>query len=264
MLKHMELFAGAGGGLLGAKLAGFETVCAVEINDFRRGIIQKRIDEGYLPRMTLKRRVESIDGDDWRGRIDIISGGFPCQDISAAGKGKGIEQGEKSGLWREYARILREIRPHFALVENSPRLTVKGLGTILADLAAMGYDAEWEVLSAMECGAPHLRRRMWILAVERRDMADRVRRRLAQSLEASRLKEQLADASRVGKQSAAPRRWKVEPRLGRMADGMANRVDRIKAIGAGQVPRVFNIAFWGLLGRYFGRENLLSQIAFAT
>ena len=254
-LRHMELFAGAGGGILGALLAGFSTRCAVEIDPYRRLILEKRKREGFLPNMKIRRRVEGIEFEDWANKIDVISGGFPCQDVSAAGKGLGIDRGEKSGLWREFRRVVCEIRPPFVFVENSPRLTVKGIDKILGDLASVGYDAEWQVLSAAECGAPHLRRRMWLLAMERREMADDLRGRLAQSFKKSGLKKRFKQLADVGQQPAAPFGWPREPELGRVADGLADRVDRIGAIGAGQVPRVFAIAFWGLLSRFIDLKN---------
>jgi len=254
-LRHMELFAGAGGGILGAKLAGLSTRCAVEIEPFRRETIQRRIRDGYLPRMIVRRRVEGIEMEEWRGKIDVVAGGFPCQDISAAGRGRGIENGQKSGLWREFRRVVCELRPFFVFVENSPRLTVKGLGIVLGDLAAMGYDAEWQVLSAAECGAPHLRRRMWILAMERRPMADDLRGRLEKSFKASGLEKRVRAHADERELSAAPFGWPCEPELGRVADGVANRVDRISAIGAGQVPRVYAVAFWGLLNRLMNESD---------
>ena len=134
-LRHMELFAGAGGGVLGGMLAGVSTRCAVELNPYRRAILKRRMAEGFLPRMAIRRRVEGIEAEDWAQKIDIVSGGFPCQDISAAGRGLGIDAGKRSGLWREFRRVVCELRPHFVFVENSPRLTTHGLGRVLGDLA---------------------------------------------------------------------------------------------------------------------------------
>src|SRR5690606_18435614 len=100
--------------------------------------------------------VRTFDGRPWRGRVDVVSGGFPCQDISSAGKGAGIE-GERSGMWREMARIVGEVGPRYVFVENSPMLVSRGLGRVLGDLAALGYDARWGVLGAIDVGAPHRR-----------------------------------------------------------------------------------------------------------
>ena len=105
----------------------------------------------------------TFDGKPWRGSVDVLAGGFPCQDISAAGKGAGIA-GARSGLWKEYARIIDEIRPRFVFAENSPLLRTRGIGVVLEDLASLGYDARWCVLGARDVGAPHKRDRMWVLA----------------------------------------------------------------------------------------------------
>ncbi|WP_434107669.1 DNA cytosine methyltransferase [Paraburkholderia caffeinilytica] len=162
-LRELVLFAGAGGGILGAKLRGHRIVCAVELDAYARSVLIARQNDGTLEPFPIFEDVREFDGRAWCGCVDVVSGGFPCQDISTAGRGAGIG-GEQSGLWREMARIVREVRPQFVLVENSPMLTVRGLGTVLGDLAAMGLDARWGVLSAAGCGAPHIRERIWILA----------------------------------------------------------------------------------------------------
>ena len=161
-LRELALFAGAGGGILGGHLLGWRCVCAVEWEPYPAGVLIARQNEGILPPFPIWDDVRSFDGRPWRGIVDVVSGGFPCQDISAAGKGKGIE-GERSGMWKEMARIIGEVRPRYVLVENSPVLTSRGLGVVLGDLAAMGYDAEWGVFGADDAGAPHQRERIWIL-----------------------------------------------------------------------------------------------------
>lgn len=152
-LRELALFAGAGGGILGGHLLGWRTVCAVEWADYPRRVLLARQRDGILPRFPIWDDVQTFDGNPWRGRVDVVSGGFPCQDISAAGKGAGID-GARSGMWFHMARIVREVRSRFVFVENSPMLTSRGLGRVLGDLAAMGYDAEWGVLGADDCGAP--------------------------------------------------------------------------------------------------------------
>lgn len=112
--------------------------------------------------------VRTFDGHPWRGAVDIIAGGFPCTDISLAGLGAGID-GEKSGLWREFKRIIREVGPRLVFVENVAALTSRGLDRVLGDLADLGFDAEWTTLSAGACGAPHRRNRIFILAYRRGD-----------------------------------------------------------------------------------------------
>ena len=136
-MRELALFAGAGGGILGGKLLGWQTVCAVEINSYCASILCRRQDEGILAPFPIWDDVTTFDGRPWRGVVDVISGGFPCQDISAAGRGAGIT-GERSGLWSEMARIIGEVRPRFVFVENSPMLVSRGLGRVLADLATLG------------------------------------------------------------------------------------------------------------------------------
>ena len=164
-MNELHLFAGAGGGVLGGILCGHTTVCAVEIEPYCRKVLLQRQRDGILPRFPIWDDVQTFDGKPWRGHVDIVCGGFPCQDISAAGKGAGIE-GSRSSMWKHMARIIGEIRPQYAFVENSPLLVGRGLATVLADLAEMGYDAKWCVLGAVDAGAPHRRDRIWILATD--------------------------------------------------------------------------------------------------
>jgi len=162
-LRELALFAGAGGGILGGHLLGWRTVCAVEFAAYPRSVLLARQRDGMLPAFPCWDDVRTFDGKPWRGHVDVISGGFPCQDISIAGKGDGLD-GERSGLWSEMARIISEVQPRFAFVENSPMLTSRGLGRVLGDLSQMGYSAEWGVVGADDAGAPHRRERIWILA----------------------------------------------------------------------------------------------------
>lgn len=144
-------------------LLGHRPVCAVEIDEYCQQVLSARQADGCLPWFPIFADVTTFDGRPWRGLVDVVAGGFPCQDISTAGKGAGID-GEKSGLWREMARVIGEVRPPFAFVENSPVLTSRGLDRVLGDLAEMGYDARWGVVSAADVGAPHERERIWIVA----------------------------------------------------------------------------------------------------
>ena len=154
-----SLFAGIGGIDLGFERAGFKTVWQVEIDPYCRKVLARHFPDAE--RFEDVRRV----GASCLRRVDVIAGGFPCQDISNAGKRVGIE-GERSGLWSEYARIIGELRPKFVFVENVAALLGRGMGRVLGDLSALGYDAEWRVISAADVGAPHLRERIWILAYD--------------------------------------------------------------------------------------------------
>jgi len=162
-MNELALFAGAGGGILGGHLLGWRTVCAVEWEPYPASVLCARQNDGLLPPFPIWDDVQTFDGKPWRGIVDVVSGGFPCQDISAAGKGAGID-GERSGMWGEMARIIHEVRPRYVFVENSPMLTSRGLGRVLGDLASMGFDARWGVLGAADVGANHQRDRIWIVA----------------------------------------------------------------------------------------------------
>ena len=160
-LRELALFAGAGGGILGGKLLGWRTVCAVERDCYAASVLAQRQNDGHLESFPIWSDVTTFDGLDWRGRVDVVSGGFPCQDISAAGKGAGIG-GKRSGLWGEMARIISEVRPRYTWVENSPLLVSRGLGLVLLDLAEMGYACKWGVVGAHNAGARHKRDRCWV------------------------------------------------------------------------------------------------------
>lgn len=296
-MNELALFAGAGGGILGSHLLGWRTVCAVEINPYARAVLAARQNDGTLRCFPIWDDVSTFDGLPWRGCVDVISGGFPCQDISVAGGGAGLD-GERSGLWREFARIIREVRPRFVFVENSPALTGRGLGRVLGDLASLGYDAQWGVLGAADVGAPHKRDRIWIVAnsdrvrqlqpqggveVQRRRSGDCGRemgdaagsglplgaifplgRPEPESKPQRPSSEALGDSVRSGCEELNPTAvterpgfdsgepagwWAFDPGddpesgVGRVVNGLAYRVDRIAALGNGQVPAVAATAF---------------------
>lgn len=301
----MHLFAGAGGGILGEILTGYRCVCAVEIDSYCQKILLARQRDGILPRFPIWDNVTTFDGIPWRGSIDIIAGGFPCTDISVAGKHRGIDGGGQSGLWMEMARVIREVRPRFVFVENSPNLVTRDLGRVLGDLAEMGYDAEFGVLGADDVGAPHMRKRIWIVGsdatcqreweVPARSRTEGVgetnpdgmggnvpntdsERRGEESECECRFKdtsesgndggaEYVADSKSQCERESADQTntksdkwqawnesgicswWKTEPGVGRVVDGMGHRLDRLKAIGNGQVPRVAEIAWEVLVNR---------------
>lgn len=162
-VRELALFAGAGGGLLASRKLNWRTVCAVEWEQYPASVLAHRQNTGELEAFPIWSDVQTFDGKPWRGIVDVVSGGFPCQDISAAGRGAGIE-GERSGMWKHMARIIDEVRPRFAWVENSPLLVSRGLTTVLSDFAEMGYDAKWGIVGAHHAGAPHKRDRAWVFA----------------------------------------------------------------------------------------------------
>lgn len=256
-MNELALFAGAGGGLYGGKLLGWRCCCAVEIDAYARHVLIARQNDGTFPVFPIWDDVCTFDGRAWRGIVDVVSGGFPCQDVSVAGQGGGIEHGERSGLWREYARIIAEVRPRYVFAENSPMLVSRGLHIVLRDLARLGYDAAWCVLSARDCGAPHLRKRMWVLATppsysQSISYAD-CNGWEAESAASAAFVDALAGAS--GEQSCGASGfasggvvrtgspWVPQPLICRMADGVAYREHRIRCAGNGQVPIVAARAF---------------------
>ena len=291
-MNELALFAGAGGGILGGKLLGWRTVCAVEWEPYAASVLAARQNDGLLPPFPIWDDVQSFDGRPWRGIVDVVSGGFPCQDISVAGKGAGIE-GARSGMWGHMARIVCEVRPRYVFVENSPMLTSRGLGRVLGDLAAMGFNAKWGVLGAADVGAPHQRDRIWIAGwkdvfphaellrlgwrKQQQKSSEETSGEMADTNGMRELQPQgresdqrgragnggakVCDSDRQGLavgqgQSSYARQelktiertdwWQSEPNVGRVADGVAARVDRLKAIGNGQVPAVA-ATVWGAM-----------------
>jgi DNA (cytosine-5)-methyltransferase 1 len=283
----LALFAGAGGGILGGHLLGWRTVCAVEWEVYPASVLCARQNDKILPTFPIWDDVQTFDGNPWKGIVDVVSGGFPCQDISVAGGGDGLD-GERSGMWREMARIIGEVRPKYVFVENSPMLTTRGLGTVLRDLAQLGFDAEWGVLGADEIGANHKRKRIWIVAYSNSNSnfwsesksngiqnktkgitgtqhsstwkssgtSNVLRKNAMQGYEKSNMA--YASSKNVERQRkpfgiqearntiGSPSWWKTEPRVDRVANGVDARVDRLKAIGNGQVPLCAATA-WRLL-----------------
>jgi len=161
-MNELALFAGAGGGILGGILSGFRTVCAVEIDPFCREVLLRRQLDGCLPKFPIWDDIRTFDGRPWRGKIDVITAGFPCQPFSVAGKGQA--ENDERNMWPDTVRILREIRPRYALLENVPGLLAhEYIHTIFGQISESGYDAVWKVISAAEVGAPHKRDRLWIM-----------------------------------------------------------------------------------------------------
>jgi DNA-cytosine methyltransferase len=179
VLNVLDLFSGIGGisarksrdaVSLGLERAGMRTVAFCEIEPYCRAVLRK-----HWPNVPCYDDVRTLTADRLEQTEllpDVICGGFPCQDISIAGKGAGIE-GERSGLWKEYARIIGELRPRYVIVENVAALLGRGLGRVLGDLAALGYDAEWHCIPASAVGAPHRRDRLWLVAYPQVDLKRR-------------------------------------------------------------------------------------------
>jgi len=259
-MNELHLFAGAGGGILAGQLLGHRTVCAVECDPYAQAILVARQNDGTFLPFPIWDDVRTFDGGPWREIVDVMAGGFPCQDISVAGKGAGLD-GKRSGLWGEMARIIGEIRPRYAFIENSPALVNQGLDRVLADLASLGFDAVWGIMGAADVGAPHRRDRIWILAHTRNHDCRKQPDILLQRGRSEEAK-QTGLGGFGGSETKGFKHWPTDPAgmpesgMDRMVDGVAHWSHRIKAIGNGQVPRVAAAAFRILLTRLEALHSL--------
>lgn len=260
-MNELALFAGAGGTLLGGKLLGWRTVCAVEIDEHCRDVLVSRQNDGCLDPFPIWDDIRTFDGRPWRGRVELVHGGFPCTDISSAGKKAGIG-GKESGLWTEMRRIIGEVQsPHKRLrvfVENSPNLAFFGGTRVIADLAEMGFDCRWGVVGAHHAGnAPHKRDRIWILGDTHRkgksveSLPDKDAPGMSEIAPHPLGKRGRSgnpgweDATDAWKSSCHPGHdprgvgwWDIEPGLGGVDDGMGNWLDIHGTSAPGSVPRV--------------------------
>jgi len=308
-MNVLDLFSGIGAFSLGLERAGMHTVAFCEIDPYCRRVLAR-----HWPEVPCYDDVRSLTAERLRAdgiSVDVICGGFPCQDISTAGRGAGIT-GERSGLWREFARIIGEIRPRYVIVENVAALLGRGMGDVLGDMAALGYDAEWHCIPAAAVGAPHIRDRVWIIAYPQHPDTDQpgsYRAHMHQRAVAAELRDQQErvpgslcaevahtnsrcwtdgdtvasdgralpqegqqrlvcggdggsdvahtdldhgqrwrSAVQVGRlpfareithaRDAGGTQWGAEPDVGRVAYGVPNRVDRLRALGNSLVPQI--------------------------
>lgn len=275
-LKVLDLFSGIGGFSLGLeRTGGFETVAFCEIEDFPRRVLAK-----HWPSVPCYRDVRELTAERLAAdgiAVDVICGGFPCQDISTAGKGAGLA-GERSGLWSEIARLVGELGPQYVIVENVSALLGRGLGTVLGDLATIGYDAEWHCIPASHVGAPHRRDRIWIVAyptgirhgqgreernihkaderqdgqlcavfggasAEPKDLADAFIPRWERRLHRWSNSQWESLAGHLGRCRSMDGQpienwWSTEPDVGRVANGIPDRSHRLKGLGNAVVPQI--------------------------
>ena len=239
-LKVLDLFSGIGGFSLGLKRAvsdgpytGFETVAFCEIEPFPRKVLAKHWPEVpcYDDVRTLTAERLATDGI----AVDVICGGFPCQDISRAGKKAGISAGTRSGLWSEIARLIGELRPSYAIVENVAAIISNGLGTVIGDLAALGYDAEWHCIPAYYVGSPQTRDRAWIVAYPMQQGCAGRRSGGSGRGQCRSGKARQIDWPRIEAKNV--QLW-PEPEVGRVFDGFPREVDAINALGNAVVPQI--------------------------
>jgi DNA (cytosine-5)-methyltransferase 1 len=239
-LKLLDLFSGIGGFSLGLEASGyFKTVAFCEIEDFPRRVLSEKFSGVpiYDDVRTLTAERLRTDGI----VVDAICGGFPCQDISVSGAGEGLD-GDRSGLWFEYARLIGELRPRLVFMENVSALLGRGLGRVLGSLAALGYDAEWHCIPASYVGAPHERDRLWIAAYPSRLRRQRSRG-LVDALHSTSIPFRQADELVASVQRDAV------PFVCRRHDGVPRRLaqPRLRSLGNAVVPQIPEI-----LGRVFG------------
>jgi DNA (cytosine-5)-methyltransferase 1 len=244
-----SLFAGIGGFDLGLERAGTRTVWQVEIDPFCRRVLERHFPDAQ--------RYEDVRevGAHNLAPVDLICGGFPCQDISSAGAKVGIG-GERSGLWSEYARIIGELRPRYVLVENVAALLSRGLGVVLADLSALGYDAEWDCLPASAFGAPHQRDRLWLVGYPHDDgeptfpiddeapglpamgYAPGLSRDATPAPRPREHSRPALTAGGSGGIGGGQSWWSPESRVDRVADGLPDQLDRVRSLGNALVPQI--------------------------
>lgn len=273
-LKLLDLFSGIGGFSLGLEsTGGFETVAFCEFDKHARLVLNK-----HWPEIKIHEDVRVLDGRQYRGTVDVVCGGFPCQDVSVAGKKKGITEGERSNLYVEMLRIISECLPRYAIFENVTGLLTgesgKWFAKFLYDLDAIGYDAEWHCISASFVGAHHHRDRIWIIAYPKSlqcngkkiktrertpgeiceprgcsgadDLAntnsDRSSPRLATKRQYkegyARIAEYLSIEIGRAREEQAMGRWATEPSVGRVAHGVQDRSHRLKQLGNSVVPLI--------------------------
>lgn len=273
-MNELALFAGAGGGILASHLLGWRTVCAVERDDYARNVLLARQNDGNLEPFPVWDDVNTFDGRPWRGVAQVVSGGFPCQDISIARAmwGRAGIRGKRSGLVWGMLRIVDEVQPVFVWGENSPELEKNGLVEIRAALAEMGYRSEYVIMGADDIGGLHRRKRLWFIAYSdsarleghSRHDAEPERRQNQNGPPANAL---VFECPFCGYQMETDDRYGcpncngeglddcdcgagILPGITGMADGVAYRVDRLRAIGNGQVPAVAAAAWDLLLARF--------------
>lgn len=222
-MNELALFAGAGGGLLAGHLLGWRTICAVESDGFARDVLCARQDDSSLPPFPIWDDVRTFDGKPWRGRVDVVSGGFPCQAYSTATRGRATAM----ELWPDMRRVIDEVSPPFVFAENVSKDAIEWAAD---DLETMGYQTKCIALSAADMGGDHQRKRYWLRA--HADYEGQLRSTVNAEVA---LEPKLLGGV-----------WEAAPGASRISDGMAGRMDRFRATGNGQVPCVA-VAAWCLM-----------------
>ena len=229
-MRTMHLFAGAGGGLLADRILGHTPVVAVEWEPYPCQVLRERAAEGWFPGLRVwEGDVKLFNPSEYAGVVDCIHAGFPCQDISSAGKQAGVGKDTRSGLYREVLRIAGTVRPRYIFLENVAAIKSNGLEQVVKDLAIMGYDTRWLCIRASDVGATHHRDRWFLLAYT--NPTQWSGGGVSGGGETSE--------STIGMGSW----WENKPAIHGVDDGVADRVHRLRAIGNGQVPLQVAVAF---------------------
>jgi len=248
-MKVLDLFSGIGGFSLGLERAGFTTVQFVEIDPFCQKVLRK-----HWPEVPIHNDITTFKGK--QGMADIICGGFPCQDISQAGFKEGIKIGNRSGLWYEMLRIIVEVRPEYVVIENVAALLVRGFGCVLSGLSEIGYDAEWQCISANEVGAWHKRERVWIVSYpksKRRNTLDKSKQKRCSDINLEGVKEIWGYGSDLLTSLEWPHDKPVSG-IKRNDDGLSKGMDRLRGLGNAIVPQIAE-----LIGRVIMEVNLTGK-----
>jgi DNA (cytosine-5)-methyltransferase 1 len=265
-MRTMHLFAGVGGGLLADLILGHTPVVAVEWEPYACKVLRERAKDGWFPELRVwEGDVRLFDPSEYAGSVDCIHAGFPCQDISVTGKQAGVGEETRSGLYREVLRISGVVRPKYLFLENVAAIVSNGLETVISDLIRLGYDSEWLCLRASDCGANHHRDRWWLLAnsngnelgasqlgqnawTNRWDNASWLRQVVSDTDSAQRKGKQLTvRGTEEYADISCPGWWAAESTVGRVANGVPNRIHRLKGLGNAQVPLQAAVA-WKHLG----------------
>lgn len=238
-MKVLDLFSGIGGFSLGLEAAGMETIAFCEYEEHARRIIQK-----HWPNTKIEPDIRLLSTDDYSKIIEVVTGGFPCQDLSTAGKKAGIEEGERSGLWREMFRIIRDIRPKYAIMENVSNLLIgengSWMGVLLRDLASIGYDAQWHCISVADIGGGHERKRVWIIAYPHKDGWDgheKIFNSISNQVRNCRPSKSIIRLFALVSKIQFPKIMQDHRKLNGLSDG----VDRLERLGNSINPRIARI-----------------------
>jgi len=243
-MRELSLFTGAGGGVLGSKLLGWETIGYVEYETYCQKILKQRIADGILDAAPIfgdiRNFISEGYADAYKGMVDVVAAGFPCQPFSVAGKGAGED--DPRNMWPQTIEVIRRVRPRFAFLENVPGLLAhKYIRRIFGDLAESGYDCRWRIVSAAEVGAPHRRDRLWVVANDRSQRGEGLQSKAIYREQRVPWGKDVRGIEDLRNRPDIP-----DPLVRRMGDGVAFGLDRLKAIGNGQVSIVAATA-WRLL-----------------